>query len=81
MVSIGHFHMIPSMRRITRNGHHVTWCNDGILKKYNQPRTNVISRILEWGHAVVDNPNTIMITRVGVLLKDASATGDIAPTD
>ena len=84
---VSSFHMIPSMRRKTRNGHHVTWCNDGILKEYKQPRANVISRILdvyghrlphvEWGHAVVDNPNAIMITRVGVLLKDALATGDI----
>jgi hypothetical protein len=88
---VSNFHMVPSVRRATRNGHHVTWCHRGILKEYHNPREHVIHRILEvyahrlqhveWGEAVPNNSNAVLITRVAVRLKDALAAGQITQDD
>lgn len=88
---VSNFHMVPSVRRTTRNGHHVTWCHRGILKEYHKPREHVIDRILEvyahrlphveWGEAVTNNSNAVLITRVAVRLKDALAAGQITQVD
>lgn len=88
---ISKFHLVPSVRRRTRNGHHVTWCNRGILKEYHNPREHLIDRIVtvyghklshvEWGEAVPDDANAIIITRVGSQLEDALAAGDINRDD
>lgn len=85
------FHMIPSVRQRTRNGNYVTWGNCGILKQYRDPRDHVIARILEvyahrlqhveWGEAVLDEPNAVLITRVAMRLMDALAAGAITPQD
>jgi len=81
------FHLVPSVRRQTRNLHHVTWCSEGILKEYRNPRSHVIERILavyshrlphvEWGHAVSGDGNAIMITRVAMRLMDAISSNTI----
>ena len=81
------FHMIPSVRRQTSNHHHVTWCVEGIMKEYRLPRANVIDRIIhiyslalphvEWGRSIPSDPHAIMITRVGIRLKEAIASNVI----
>lgn len=75
------FHLLPGIRRRTRNGHFVTWTSGGILKELHNPREHAVSRMLqvyganlahvEWGEAVTDNSNAVMVTRVGFRLSDA----------
>ena len=82
------FHLVPAVRRQTRNNHHVTWTTDGIVKEYSHPHTDLIARILEvyahklahveWGHALYGNPRAVVITRVAVRLAHALATSEIS---
>jgi hypothetical protein len=85
------FHLVPSVRLRTRNGHFVTWQARGILKELHNPNKFAISRILkvyaahlphvEWGEAVVGMSNAILVTRVGFKLVDAIAAGKIQRND
>ena len=79
------FHLVPGIRRRTRNGHYVTWNANGILKELHYPRDGTVARILqvyaahldhvEWGEAVAENSNAILVTRVGFQLKNALRRG------
>jgi len=75
------FHLAPNVRTRTRNGHFVTWNARGILKEFHHPREGCVEKMLqvynarlehvEWGEAVVGNQNAVLITRVGIPLRDA----------
>mmetsp|Transcript_1139 Transcript_1139/g.1453 ORF Transcript_1139/g.1453 Transcript_1139/m.1453 type:complete len:456 (+) Transcript_1139:52-1419(+) len=75
------FHLIPSVRTRTRNGHFVTWTARGILKEFHGRHEGCVEKMLqvynahldhvEWGEAVPGNQNAVLITRVGIQLRDA----------
>jgi hypothetical protein len=75
------FHLLPGIRRKTRNGHHVTWIRDGLLKEYNHRRhftaqLSYINKVythrpqlphVEYGYVNNDPnlPNSCVVTRIG----------------
>jgi hypothetical protein len=77
------FHLTAGIRRETRNGHHVTWIREGILKEYGTLRSE---QQMEWigavyqlalphvEHGYVLNAKTTVATRVGRKL--AACIGD-----
>jgi hypothetical protein len=85
------FHLVPSVRVRTRNGHHVTWQAGGILKELHNVTKAAVTRILkvyaarlqhvEWGEAVAGMNFAILVTRVGFKLVDAIAAGKIQRND
>lgn len=75
------FHLTPSIRTRTRNGHFVTWTARGILKEFHGRHEGSVEKMLkvynahlehvEWGEAVPKTKNAVLITRVGIRLRDA----------
>ena len=74
------FHLTPSVRTKTRNGHHVTLLQTGILKEFDSHKVqninmNLIRAIYELRLPNIEhgttNCNSITITRVGSKLVDA----------
>jgi hypothetical protein len=76
---IENFHLTPEVRVKTRNGHHVTLIQNGLLKEFDKSKLNsikldIIRQIYQLGlpnveHGIV-NHVSITITRVGSQLKD-----------
>lgn len=75
---VGHFHLVPERRKLTRNKHHITWVRDGLLKEFNNAvseeslnRMDVVIRKclphVEWGYRV--DASSIFITSVGFMAK------------
>ena len=73
------FHLVPDLRRKTRNGHHITWKRSGLKKEYNAnvsqttlTRIDTIIRAhlphVEWGNILSEN--TVLITSVGCRVRD-----------
>ena len=74
------FHIPPGVRTKTRNGHHITLSQSGILKEFDVNKLNSIDlRIIEiiYRHKLQNiehgtvNHTSLTITRVGSQLKDA----------
>jgi len=74
------FHLVPGVRKKTRNGHHITLLQTGLFKEFDSHKIsriklNIIKKIyslnlanVEWGSV---NGTTLTITRVGSRLRDA----------
>ena len=77
------FHLVPSVRRRSPNGHHVTFTADGILKEFKSINAQVFEYIrlvyeakllnVEWGR--ICGEKSILIMRLGVQLRTALANG------
>ena len=81
------FHLMPGVRKLTTNRHHITWIKDGLFKQFNKSVTpEVINRIgfvyqqahpnVEWG--VVKGDRSILITRIGLRIQTAIHEGLIS---
>lgn len=73
------FHLVPGIRTKTRNGHHVTWTREGLVKEYGTLRSdnqmNYIAEVysaklphFEHGYVNSVELKTSVATRVGRLL-------------
>lgn len=82
---VNSFHLLPGIRRRTRNGHHITWVREGLLKELRNPSAGAIARILrvyaaqlahvEWGQVANGVENAVLVTRIGVTLEHAIVNG------
>jgi hypothetical protein len=71
------FHLVPGARKRTRNGHHITLTDAGLIKEFapeQLPDMELLKRLyacklqnVEWG---VTNCTSVTITRVGSRLQD-----------
>ena len=85
---IQRFHLVPDVRMVTRNAHHITFVNGGIVKEFKNIESipmNIIKSIylakllnVEQGHA---NCSSITITSIGRRVKDALEEGYVTKTD
>jgi hypothetical protein len=75
------FHLIPDVRRKTRNDHHITLLEDGILKEFDEHKLHNIQMATMGSIYALNLPNvehgrvnckSVTITRVGSRLKDAA---------
>ena len=73
-------HLVPDVRRKTRNGHHITLLEEGILKEFDEHKLHVIQIAIIGSIYALHLPNiehgringkSITITRVGSRLRDA----------
>jgi|EP00975_Prorocentrum_lima_P038636 hypothetical protein len=76
-------HLVPDVRRKTRNGHHITLLEDGILKEFDEHKLHNIQIAIIGAIYALNLPNiehgrvnckSITITRVGSRLRDAVRT-------
>eukprot|EP00732_Lithocolla_globosa_P001669 Lithocolla_globosa_v1_NODE_881_length_3142_cov_19.214772.p1 type:complete len:393 gc:universal NODE_881_length_3142_cov_19.214772:1917-3095(+) len=81
------FHLIPNVRRRTRNGHHVTWQRDGLLKEFLNPVTVPLplmkqvyaAQLPHVEHGTTVNSHAVLISRVGVQLRTALLDRKVTP--
>jgi hypothetical protein len=87
------FHLVPGYRKLTNNGHYITWMSDGLLKDFNETvDIDTLNRIdevyskklkhVEWGtihrYPSAHSNGAILITRIGIPIKLAILSGFIS---